>query len=117
MKTKTAPMIQVGATKFARNSAALVSSLFDPTGTASGLYSVRRNGIMFSLPSGEPFAFLVANKHDERFFVTCSRQDDGRVRYMFGLSDPDCRRLGLAAFGHIAQHDEAARIWKELSAA
>lgn len=107
--------LAVGSTKFAANSRALTETIFDKTGTASGLYSARKHSILFSTPQGEPFACLVANPGQSKFFVSCSRQADRRVRYMFGLSDNDAQRLGISALRYSQQADEADRVWSVLN--
>lgn len=109
-------LLAVGSTKFARNGAALVSTLFESSGTASGLFRIRKNGVLFMLPDGTPFAFLVANAGQSQFFVSASKQSDGRTRYSFGLSDADAVRLGISGLSYSAQSDEAARVWAVASA-
>ena len=109
------PSLTVGSTKFAPSAKALVSTLFDASGTASGLFRIRKNGVLFSLPDGEPFAFLVANNRGERFFVSAGKQRDGRTFYSFGLSDSAAVRLGLAGMKYSAQQDEAVRVWQAAS--
>lgn len=107
--------LTVGITKFARTPALLAESLFRAGGTANGTYKVRKNGVLFLKPDGEPFAFLVANR-GERFFVSCSRQEGGRIRYMFSTSSLDELRLGLAGLGYAACNAESARVWDSLAA-
>lgn len=109
-------LLAVGSTKFARNGAALVETLFDASGTASGLFRIRKNGVLFMAPDGTPFAFLVANRHGETFFVSASRQSDGRISYMFTISDADAVRLGISSLGYSARSDEAARVWAVVNA-
>ena len=82
-------------------------------GTASGTFKVRANSILFSDGKGEPFAALVANPGQSKFFVTCGRSeaDGGRIRYMFGLSDRDAVKLGLGGMRYLAVSEEAERVW------
>jgi hypothetical protein len=82
---------------YARTENLLVETLFQPEGTASGFFHIAKNGILFSDLQGNPFAFLVANRHDERFFVSCSRSkpDGGLIRYMFSTCTIDEKRLNL----------------------
>jgi hypothetical protein len=103
--------LTVGQTCFARTPALLTESLFRSGGTANGSYKVRKNGVLFLKPCGAPFAFLVANPHREPFFVSCFRQDDGRVRYMFSTCGVDEVRLGIAGLGYSAERAEASRVW------
>lgn len=96
--------------KFARDGA-----VFIPCGhPIGGIYKVRKNGILFSDLSGEPFAFLVANPGQTQFFVSAFRQNDGRMRYMFGLSSVDEARLGLSDLSYGEQGEEAARVWAQV---
>ena len=99
---------------FVKSASDLTDTLFLPGGTASGTYKIRKNGILFHKPTGEPFAFLVANRHDERFFVTCSKQDDGRLRYMHGLCSTDEDYLGLADLSYREERETARRVWDSL---
>jgi hypothetical protein len=80
---------------FAPSPAALVSSLFDPGGTASGFFKVRKRGVLFCRGNGEPLVFLVANKRGERFFVSCGRQSDGRIVFMHSMISRDREVLGI----------------------
>lgn len=118
MSAKTAPFdyLAVGTTKFARTQSLLAASLFHSGGTSSGCFKVTSKGVLFMLPDGSPFAFLVANRHGERFFVSCSRQSDGRVRYMYSTALRDEARLGLAGMGYAAQGAEAVRVWDSVAA-
>ena len=80
---------------FAPSLSALASSLFQSGGTASGFFKVRKHGVLFCRGNGNPWFFLVANKHGERFFVSCGRQSDGRTVYMHALTSRDCETLGI----------------------
>ncbi len=97
---------------FVRKASQITDSLFIPGGTASGTFKVKSNGILFHKPDGAPFAFLVANDHGERFFVSCSRSepDGGSIRYMFSTSTKDEEFLGLPD-SHYGQHEVATAIW------
>jgi len=81
-----------------------------PTGT----FKKRKWGILF-LENDVPFAYMVANKYGERFFVTCSLHDDNRIHYMYGLADSDKEKLGLADFTFSQERSEAEKIWENLS--
>jgi len=115
-KATSPALIAVGSTKFARNEKALVATLFNASGTASGLFRVRKNGVLFMSPDRSPFAFLVANPNQSQFFVSASRQSDGRTRYSFGLSTVDAVRLGVSGMKYSEQSNEAERVFAEASA-
>lgn len=116
MKT-LAPLIAIGALRFAPSVSALVDTLFSPSGTADGIYSVRKRGVMFKRPNGEPFAFLVANPGQSRFFVSAFTLADGKQRYSYGLTDSDRDSLGMASMSYSQQSDEAERVWALLNPA
>ena len=94
----------------------LVNSLFAPINgqTASGTFKVLSNGIRFHQANGEPFLFLVANKHSERFFVSCSRQSNGQIRYHYSTSSTDAKTLGLPE-SSIACYNLASSIWLSIT--
>ena len=89
----------------------LVNSLFTPINgqTASGTFKVLSNGIRFYTANGEPFLFLVANKHSERFFISCSRYN-GRIQYQYSTSSSDEKTLGLPK-SSLACYTLASSIW------
>ena len=80
--------------RFAPSAKLVVNSLFNPGGTDAGHYKRIKNGIQFFI-GNEPRLFLVANKYGERFFVTCSRQSDGRIRYAYSTSAIEEKSFGL----------------------
>jgi len=108
-------MLTVSGIRFARNAAALVDSLFNSGGTASGLFRVRKHSVLFMHANGAPFACLIANPGQSQFFVSCSMvpQSNGKAAlvYMYGLSDSDRKSLGLAGLSYSQESDEAARVW------
>lgn len=66
----------------------------------SGFYSVKKGrGITFFDLAGTPFAFLVAHRPGERFFVTCSMTCEG-LRYMHSTSSIDEVKLGIDKLGY-----------------
>ena len=101
---------------YVRSKRELVNSLFNPINgqTASGIYKILSNGIRFHKANGEPFLFLVANKHAERFFVSCSRQPDGQIRYQYSTSSIDEKTLGLPE-SYMERYDLASSIWLSMT--
>lgn len=97
---------------YVRSNRELVDSLFTPLNgqTASGTFKLLSNGIRFYKANGEPFLFLVANQHSERFFVSCSRQPDGQIRYQYSTSSSDEKTLGLPE-SSLARYNLASSIW------
>lgn len=99
---------------FAESLEALTESLFSPGGTASGWYQKRKRGILFRRGNGDPWFFLVANRHGERFFVSCGTQSDGRTVYFHALSSLDEKVLGMPA-SCSARNEVAESVWKRFS--
>jgi hypothetical protein len=99
---------------FVSSSKLLVESLFKSPQTASGVFKVRKNGILFLGGDGNPFAFLVANRFGERFFVSCRKNELGKgIRFFFSLMQSDEKRLGMPESKR-EQHAIAARLWDEI---
>jgi hypothetical protein len=95
----------------------VVNSLFIPGGTASGTYRKGPGGVTLFNLQGEPFAFIVDNRHSDNFIVSCSRLEDGRVRYMFSTTNQDERALGLDQLGYMAEIELARRLIHQLKEA
>ena len=94
----------------------LVESLFQSPQTASGIFKVRKNGILFLGGDGTPFAFLVANRFGERFFVSCSKNENPKgIRYLYSLMDSDKLKLGLNGIGYKNELEIASRVWDDVS--
>lgn len=89
-------MIKIGKLLFGTKSE-LLNSLFKPVEgkTLDGIYKKRKNGVALNRGSGEPWIFLVANRWGERFFVSAFRGDDGRTRYLHGLTSADEKAIGF----------------------
>ncbi|MDO5947127.1 hypothetical protein [Burkholderia cepacia] len=83
-----------------------VGSTFDGL---AGFYEAARNGVLLRDLQGEPFVFVVCNAHNEHFFVSCRRTDDG-IRYMHSTSTSDERRLGLDTLRYKATCDLAEKL-------
>lgn len=79
----------------------------------NGVYKRRTGGITFYDASGEPFGFLVTNRHGERFFVTCSDKA-GKIYYMFSTCTITERRLGIEGMGLRDQRELADQIVDKL---
>ena len=107
-------ILNINGAKFARNDSAFAETLFDRDGTASGLYKVRKRGIEFLKPCGELFAFLVANRYGERFFVS-ARKIDGKKRYMYSTSNEAEKLLNLSDLGSYAKTELARETWKSVT--
>ncbi|CAJ6624428.1 Uncharacterised protein [Burkholderia pseudomallei] len=81
------PVIGVNGRSFAH--------VCDPAVTRQdGFYELRARGILFHDDNKEPFAFAVANPSQGYFFVSCSAHPEG-IRYMYGTSEADSKRLGI----------------------
>ena len=101
---------------FVSSAKLLVESLFKSPRTASGIFKVRKNGILFLGGDGNPFAFLVANRFGERFFVSCSKNENPKgIRYLYSLMDSDKLKLGLNGLGYMNELEVASRVWDDAS--
>lgn len=103
--------LQIGSATFVRRTSQAVDALFTGPRTPSGLFKPLKYGVLFSTLAGEPFAFLVANRGQSQFFVSCSRLADGKIRYQFGLSWVDEAKLGLKGMSYGTICDAAANAW------
>lgn len=100
---------------FVSSNKLLVESLFKSSQTASGVFKVRKNGILFFGGDGNPFAFLVANRFGERFFVSCRKNELGKgIRFFFSLMESDEKRLGVLLSSRHSMHAIASRLWNEI---
>lgn len=110
--------LQLGSLYFVPSTRALIDTLFQPINgrTAAGTYKRLKGCVLFSRPNGTPFAALIINQHGERFFVTASRHEDGKLYYMHGLSDVDKAALGLADLGYRAMSEKAHEVAALLAA-
>jgi hypothetical protein len=86
-----------------------------PPGT-TGTYTVRAGGLILLDATGEPFACLVANRHHERFFVSCARHAAG-IWYSYGLNDDDAGRIGIRDLGYGDRQHLATAWWTQAQAA
>jgi hypothetical protein len=94
----------------------MVETLFKPIQgkTASGFYKIKNDGILFFRPSGEHWFFLVANRHDERFFVTCG-ENNGKPFFMHSLCCTEEKQLGFDKIKYSDREKLAREIWKNNS--
>lgn len=101
---------------FARTERLATETLFRPINgmTAAGTFRVRKDGILFSDLTGEPRLYLVANRHGERFFVSCSRQSDGKTRYMYSTSTLDERAYSFPE-SLSEQREIATSLWNQVT--
>jgi len=96
----------------------VVDSLFRGPTTAAGTFKVKKNGILFCDLKDEPHTFLVANKHGEKFFVTCCwSYSAGRrgLRYLYGMSDHSMKMLGIEKLSFTKQNELADSLWRQVS--
>ncbi len=106
-------ILNVNGAKFARNDSAFTKTLFDCDGTACGLFKVRKRGIEFMKPNGELFAFLVANRFGERFFVSAHKVD-GKKHYMHSTTSEANKLLNLINLGSYAKMELARETWEKV---
>lgn len=89
-------MLTFNGKRFAKNDAEFTGSLFQPGGTCCGYYKRLRNGIKLYDQQHQLQAFLVDNRHGERFVVTAyTFPGDGRDRFMHSTTTSTARWLGI----------------------
>ena len=94
--------------RFAKNEAELVESLFNPSGTASGIYKKTKNGTKFYRANGELFAYAVHNPK-QGYFMVSARMFNGKPIYCYGLSYVDGCFFGLS--GSLAEESSYIKSW------
>lgn len=102
-------MIEVNGRKFAKNDAEFVGSLFDPTGTCQGYYSIKKGGkvVVLSDHQRKPRVAAVMTQ-DGPMLVTCHKRENGRLWYMFSTTSVDEQWLGVEGYRH--RHETAQAI-------
>lgn len=73
-----------------------------------GSFKKRKRGIMFYGKDNLPIAFLVANRYDERFFVSATSLN-GKIWYSYAMSDCTAQFLGFDDDDGIATRIELER--------
>lgn len=68
-------------------------------GKENGVVRKRKAGFTFLDENKEPFMFLVDNKHDEQFFVSCHKVE-GKTRFLFSTMECTEKRMGLDKLGY-----------------
>lgn len=107
-------MLTINGHKYAKNDREFADTLFHKNGTAYGYYKKHKGGVLLMNMQKEPFAFIVNNKHNEQFFVSCRKTESGKIRYMFSTSSADDKFLGLDSLGYIAGIELAQDIIKQV---
>lgn len=106
-------MITFNGVKFAKNNKEMTDSLFQQGGTCAGFYKVTKRGIQLTDLQRNIIAFIVNNGYGERFIVSATRMDNGRIRYMFSTCSNVDKLLNLEALGYMGTIKECERIIKE----
>lgn len=105
-------MLNINGLKFAKNKAEFLDSLFAPGGSAVGTYRKLKGGIQLFKATGELFAFIVANKYGEYFFVSATMKE-GRAWYNLGLSSKDHEFLRLAGLSYSTEREIACDVARQ----
>lgn len=108
-------MLTINGKQYAANDKEFTASLFNAGGTAYGYYKVKKNGILLMDMQKNPFAFVVNNKHNEQFFVSARKHEDGKIHYMYSTTAKDEAILGLDKLGYIAGIELAQHVIKQVS--
>ncbi len=97
---------------------ALARRLASANGTnIFGFYRLRKGGVLLLDKNRVPFAFLVNNRYGERFFVSAHRIQDGRIRFMYALTEAAERLLGIDKLSYSEEQALAHRSIERLEAA
>jgi len=79
---------------YAKNNKEFTESLFNTSGTCNGFYKRIRSGVQLFNIQHELTAFIV-NRSDKDRFIVSAGTDNGKPRYMFGLSTAAEKWLGI----------------------
>ena len=104
-------MIEINGIKFAKNESDFVSSLFNPSGTATGFYKRYKQRIIFSDKDHKPIAALVRNRHGSHF-VGCSKTEQG-IRYMYSMDSLSEKLFGMDKMGYMESMEFIERLTKD----
>jgi len=103
--------------KFAQRDSEFTASLFETDGTCFGYWSKKKNGALLMDMQRKPIAFVGCDHCDiERAYVVTAGTDGrtGRPFYMYGLSDADAARLGLAGLPGYDVRASARTLLREI---
>lgn len=107
-------MLTINGKQYAANDKEFTASLFNSGGTAYGFYKKRANGVLLMDMQKNPFAFVVNNRHNEQFFVSCLRLETGRIAYMHSTTAQAEEILGLDKLGYIGGIELAQHVIKQV---
>ena len=85
-------MITINGKKYAKNAKEFTNSLFNPSGTCSGYYKRRKDGLLLLDMQKVPMVFI---KVGSSTFAVTVYNHEGKTRYMHGLTEKDKALLGL----------------------
>ena len=99
------------STYFVRNSKKIIDSLFAGNSTtASGVFKILKNRVMFYGLNGELFAALIVNSHgDQPFFVNATVLN-GKTYYQNALGEQQKARLGIAHCSYASEREKAESV-------
>ena len=101
-------MITAFGRTFAPNARALANSLFTPGGTAAGTYRIVHSGrgILFRRANGDAWFAVAVGRGETEPLVISWREQGGKSRYFYSLSDSDSKELGCR------DHEESEYMYK-----
>ena len=103
-------MITFNGIKFAKNDKEFTNSLFNEGGTCEGFYKVTKRGVQLLDMQKNIIGFIVNNGYSQRFLVSATRLDGGRIHYMYGTSTQLDRFLNLKDLSYMGTIKECERI-------
>lgn len=109
-------MLNINNRIFVKSDKEFTNTLFQPVGgkTASGYYKKVKNGVKLFDAQKNIFAFVVDNKFNEQFFVSATKQADGKIWYSQGLNNNDVEKLGLTELGYTQESKLASDVINQL---
>lgn len=102
-------ILKIGNLRFARNGKAVVETLFQAGGTASGTFKKSKRKIQFYDLQGKPWFALIENKYGETFFVSTGVLRDGRIFYLHALDSSTEEQIGITSYK--AKCELAESVW------
>jgi len=83
------------------------------SGKNSGTIREMKGGFLFIDDKKKAFMCLVNKGHNERFFVSAG-EVEGKIYYMYGLSEYDARIAGIHDLSYSGKSELADRILEQL---
>lgn len=105
---KTEKLNTTDTTYFLRNTNAVIYSLFAGNSTtASGVFKILKNRVLFYDIQGKLFAALIVNNYGDKPFFVNATVLNGKTYYQNGLGEQQKQKLGFAQCGYMEEREKA----------